>query len=143
MNAANADGNTALHHAAARGDNEMIQYLVSKGANVKAVDREGRTIVHPDVTGSQAHLNLSKLPQVAKVVMLEKSQRDAPDEVPKVGLGRDGQDALVAHAVSQRLGWLVFVERPLAAGLLALTLVLLLLMALPTLRSSRETVFRE
>ena len=37
------EGNTALHHAAARGDVEMIQYLVSKGANVQAISREGRT----------------------------------------------------------------------------------------------------
>jgi ankyrin repeat protein len=43
VNAADHEGNTALHHAAARGDNEMILYLVSKGANAKAVDREGRT----------------------------------------------------------------------------------------------------
>ena len=43
VNAADHEGNTALHHAAARGDNEMILYLVSKGVNVKAVDREGRT----------------------------------------------------------------------------------------------------
>ena len=45
VNAADHEGNTALHHAAARGDNEMILYLVSKGANVTAVDREGRTTV--------------------------------------------------------------------------------------------------
>ncbi len=45
VNTADHDGNTALHHAAARGDNEMILYLVSKGANVMAVDREGRTTV--------------------------------------------------------------------------------------------------
>lgn len=45
VNAADHEGNTALHHAAARGDNDMILYLVSKGANVKAVDREGRTTV--------------------------------------------------------------------------------------------------
>jgi len=45
VNAADHEGNTALHHAAARGDNEMILYLVAKGANVKAVDREGRTTV--------------------------------------------------------------------------------------------------
>jgi hypothetical protein len=36
-------GLTPLHYAAARGDNEMIKYLVSKGADVKAVDRGGRT----------------------------------------------------------------------------------------------------
>jgi ankyrin repeat protein len=37
------DGYTPLHHAAARGDNEMIMYLVSKGADVKAVARSGQT----------------------------------------------------------------------------------------------------
>ena len=36
------DGYTPLHHAAARGDNEMILYLVSKGADVKAVARSGQ-----------------------------------------------------------------------------------------------------
>ena len=43
VNARDHEGNTALHHAAARGDVEMIQYLVSKGADVKAVTREGKT----------------------------------------------------------------------------------------------------
>ena len=43
VNARDHDGNTALHHAAARGDNEMILYLVSKGADVKAVNRSGET----------------------------------------------------------------------------------------------------
>jgi ankyrin repeat protein len=43
VNAADHEGNTALHNAAARGDVEMIEYLVAKGANVKAVNREGKT----------------------------------------------------------------------------------------------------
>ena len=38
------DGNTALHHAAARGDNESILYLVSKGADVTRLNREGHTV---------------------------------------------------------------------------------------------------
>ncbi len=38
-------GLTPLHHAASRGDNDLILYLVSKGANVKAVSRNGRTVV--------------------------------------------------------------------------------------------------
>jgi ankyrin repeat protein len=45
VNARDHEGNTALHHAAARGDNEMILYLVSKGADVKAVNRAGETTV--------------------------------------------------------------------------------------------------
>jgi ankyrin repeat protein len=44
VNAVDHDGNTALHHAAARGDNETILYLVSKGADVKKVNREGQTV---------------------------------------------------------------------------------------------------
>jgi ankyrin repeat protein len=45
VNAQDHEGNTALHHAAARGDNEMILYLVSKGADVMAVNRAGETTV--------------------------------------------------------------------------------------------------
>ncbi len=36
-------GYNALHHAAARGDNEMILYLVEKGVDVTAVSRLGQT----------------------------------------------------------------------------------------------------
>jgi len=43
VNAADHEGNTALHHAAARGDVEMIKYLVSNGADVTRVNREGQT----------------------------------------------------------------------------------------------------
>jgi ankyrin repeat protein len=43
VNARDHEGNTALHNAAARGDVEMIKYLISKGADVKAVNREGKT----------------------------------------------------------------------------------------------------
>jgi ankyrin repeat protein len=45
VNLRDNDGYTPLHHAAARGDNEMIKYLVSKGADVKAVARSGQTTV--------------------------------------------------------------------------------------------------
>jgi ankyrin repeat protein len=43
VNARDHDGNTALHNAASRGDIEMILFLVAKGADVKAVNREGQT----------------------------------------------------------------------------------------------------
>jgi ankyrin repeat protein len=45
VNARDHEGNTALHNAASRGDNEMIEYLVSKGADPKAVNRAGQTTV--------------------------------------------------------------------------------------------------
>ena len=43
VNARDFAGYTPLHHAAGRGDNEMIRYLVSKGADPKAVARNGQT----------------------------------------------------------------------------------------------------
>ena len=37
------DGYSALHHSAARGDNETILYLVSQGADVTLISRRGQT----------------------------------------------------------------------------------------------------
>ena len=45
VNMRDNDGYTPMHHAAARGDNEMIKYFVSKGADPKAVSRRGQTTV--------------------------------------------------------------------------------------------------
>jgi ankyrin repeat protein len=45
VNAVDADGNTVVHLAASRGDNEMIKFLVSKGADVKKVNRNGQTTI--------------------------------------------------------------------------------------------------
>jgi ankyrin repeat protein len=45
VNIRDAEGFTALHHAAARGDNAMILYLVKRGADVMAVNRAGQTTV--------------------------------------------------------------------------------------------------
>ena len=43
VNGRDHEGNTALHHAAARGDVPTIEFLVSKGADVKALNRAGET----------------------------------------------------------------------------------------------------
>jgi len=43
VNLRDANGYTPVHHAASRGDNEMIQYLVEKGADVTGVSRKGET----------------------------------------------------------------------------------------------------
>ncbi len=45
VNAVDADGNTVVHLAASRGDNEMIRFLVAKGADVKKVNRSGQTTI--------------------------------------------------------------------------------------------------
>jgi uncharacterized protein len=43
VNAVDYDGNTAVHHAASRGDTESILFLVSKGADVRRLNREGQS----------------------------------------------------------------------------------------------------
>lgn len=45
VNATDHEGNTPLHLAASRGDNETIKYLISKGADPLRVNREGNTTV--------------------------------------------------------------------------------------------------
>ena len=44
-NSRDHEGNNAIHHAASRGDLEMIKYLVSKGTDPLAVNREGQTTI--------------------------------------------------------------------------------------------------
>jgi ankyrin repeat protein len=45
VNARDLEGFSAVHHAASRGDNETILFLVSKGADVTFVSRRGQTTV--------------------------------------------------------------------------------------------------
>ncbi len=45
VNARDHEGYSPLHHAAARGDNELIAYLVERGADVTLVSRAGQTTV--------------------------------------------------------------------------------------------------
>ncbi len=66
VNIRDNDGYTPLHHAAARGDNEMILYLVSKGADVKAVARSGQTTV--DMANGPVQ-RLSAIPATIELLM--------------------------------------------------------------------------
>lgn len=45
VNQRDHDGFSAVHHAAARGDNDLIRYLVEQGADVTFVSRRGQTTV--------------------------------------------------------------------------------------------------
>jgi ankyrin repeat protein len=66
VNARDNDGYTPLHHAAARGDNEMIMYLVEKGADPKAVARSGQTTA--DMANSPVQ-RLSPIPETVALLM--------------------------------------------------------------------------
>ncbi len=66
VNARDNDGYTPLHHAAARGDNEVILYLVSKGADPKAVARSGQTTA--DMANSPVQ-RLSPIPETVALLM--------------------------------------------------------------------------
>jgi uncharacterized protein len=66
VNMRDNDGYTPLHHAAARGDNEMILYLVSKGADVKAVARSGQTTA--DMANGPVQ-RLSAIPETIALLM--------------------------------------------------------------------------
>jgi ankyrin repeat protein len=57
-------GYTPLHHAAARGDNEMILYLVSKGADVKAISRRNQS------TADMANAPVSRISPIPETIAL-------------------------------------------------------------------------
>ena len=61
------DGYTAIHHAAARGDNATILYLYSQGTDVGAISRRGQTTA--DMANSPEQ---RAQPHPATVVLLEK-----------------------------------------------------------------------
>jgi len=63
-NARDHNGYNPLHHAAARGDNELIQYLMSKGTDVKAMSRRGQT------TADMANGPVQRIPPFLETVDL-------------------------------------------------------------------------
>ena len=64
VNLRDHNGYTALHHAAARGDNETILYLVEMGADVTVVSRRGQT------TADMANGPVSRISPLPETVAL-------------------------------------------------------------------------
>lgn len=61
------NGYNAIHHAAARGDNELIEYLMTKGVDVHALSRRGQT------TADMANGPVQRIPPFLETVaLLEK-----------------------------------------------------------------------
>jgi uncharacterized protein len=64
VNQRDMNGYNAIHHAAARGDNELIEYLVSKGGDVMAISRRGQT------TADMANGPVQRVPPFLETVEL-------------------------------------------------------------------------
>jgi ankyrin repeat protein len=67
VNLRDHNGYTAIHHAAARGDNEMILYLVDKGGDVTVISRRGQT------TADMANGPVSRVSPIPETVALLES----------------------------------------------------------------------
>lgn len=64
VNLRDHNGYTAMHHAAARGDNEMILYLVEQGGDVTVVSRQGQS------TADMANAPVSRLSPIPETIAL-------------------------------------------------------------------------
>ena len=64
VNARDHNGYTAIHHAAARGDHDMIRYLVEKGGDVTVVSRRGQS------TADMANAPVSRLSPIPETIAL-------------------------------------------------------------------------
>ncbi|MDX1494009.1 MAG: ankyrin repeat domain-containing protein [Longimicrobiales bacterium] len=67
VNMRDHNGYNAIHHAAARGDNELILYLVEQGGDVTAVSRRGQT------TADMANGPVSRVSPIPETVALLES----------------------------------------------------------------------
>jgi ankyrin repeat protein len=62
-------GYTPLHYAASRGDNELIQYLVSKGADVGAITRLGQSVVDMTRGGRSGFFTRVAYPETERLLL--------------------------------------------------------------------------
>jgi signal transduction histidine kinase len=96
---------------------------VGRNGYAFVVDRQGRLIAHPDTSLVLRNTNLSVLPQVA-TALAALSSNQPPLELAGFGTDLDGQSMLSAYSLVPRLGWVVFVELPLAESLAHLFAIL-------------------
>ena len=64
VNLRDFNGYTAIHHAAARGDNELILYLVERGGDVTVISRRGQS------TADMANAPVSRLSPIPETIEL-------------------------------------------------------------------------
>jgi signal transduction histidine kinase len=90
----------------------VSQIKVGERGDAYVVDREGRLIAHPDISLVLRNTDMSQLAQVKAARQLAE---DGP-QVEPVQDARDilGREVLTAYAPIAPLGWLLFVELPVA-----------------------------
>ena len=86
-------GYTPLHYAAVRGGDDLIEYLVSKGADVKTMSRMGQSAVDMTRGGRNGFFSRTPYPQTMELLLVLCSQSlfrfaDLGDD----GLCRGGPD---------------------------------------------------
>jgi signal transduction histidine kinase/CheY-like chemotaxis protein len=86
---------------------------IGGGGFAYVVDSQGRLIAHPDRRQVLQRRDLSALPQVRAALAESQPAPDAASVV-KAGTGIRGGEVLTAHAAIGTLGWVVFIEQPLA-----------------------------
>ena len=91
----------------------ISQIKIGRAGHAYVVDSRGNLIAHPDISLVLQKTNLSSLPQVRDRLAGPPRPGESREEV---AIARDlsGRQILTAHAAIVPLGWLVFVEQPLA-----------------------------
>jgi Ankyrin repeats (many copies) len=89
------NGNTAMHGAAMRGANSIVQFLFDKGAKIDVINKIGWTpltiaegVFYPDVFKTEAQTE-------ALLLKLGAKKRTVSDEVRYAGMDKDGRETTV------------------------------------------------
>ena len=69
LNMPDAWGYTPLHYAAVRGDNPLIEYLVSKDADVNAITRLGQSVVDMTRGGRNGFFSRTPYPKTMELLL--------------------------------------------------------------------------
>ena len=91
----------------------ISQIRIGRSGYAYVVDSRGHLIAHPDVSLVLQMRDLSALAHV-RAAREAHSASSSEEALAMVTAGLDGKQGLVTHAAIASLGWLVFVEQPIA-----------------------------